>query len=78
MPFSFNKSVEISSELPIFFSILKLAPSNFCVDEPHQISPDVVALKLMQQLDFLIFFKKKLLRLRKKLFISGSLPHRFR
>ena len=73
---SLNKLVEISSELFIFISFLELA-SNFWVDELQEISSDVVALKTMSQLLVFLFFFLKLLRLRKKLFISRSLPDRF-
>ena len=48
--FSVNKSVKNSSELSMCFSILELAPWNFWVDEPQEISTDVVALKPTSQL----------------------------
>ena len=61
----YRKSVKISSELCMCFSYLGLAPSNFWVDEPQEISSDVVPLKPK-------------LKLRKKLFISRPLLDRFR
>ena len=58
--FSFNKSVEISAEQSKFVSFLELAPSNFWVDQPQEISSDVAALKRMPELLVpLTFFKKK-------------------
>ena len=57
--FSFNKLVQISPELSVFISFLELAPSNFWVDEPQEISSDDMALKpISQLLVLLIFFKK--------------------
>ena len=57
--FLFNKSVEISPELSVFISFLELAPSNFWVDEPQEISSNAVALKPMLELLVLLIFLKK-------------------
>ena len=43
----------------MYFSFLELAPSNFWVDEPQQISSDVVELKPMSQLLVLLISLKK-------------------
>ena len=67
--FSVHNSVGISSELSIFISFLELAPSNFWVDEPQEISSDDVVLKLMSQLLLLlIFIKKKVVKTMQKYF----------
>ena len=46
----------------MYFSFLELAPSNFWVDEPQQISSDVVELKPLSQLLVLLISLKKVVK----------------
>ena len=52
------------------FSFLELAPWNFRVDEPEEVSSDVVEISSMSQLLVLLIFLKKLLKLAKKCSLS--------
>ena len=79
----FSESVEISSELSANFSILELTLLNCWVDELEEISSDKLSPRSidthawMSRFLYLLSFKKWLI-FYKKLFVSKSLPERFK